>query len=299
MNKRLITALAALAFGVLIIFTVCITVSTVNTKDKNQNLTVPTAECSTAVPAVSASVKEAPAGMQSLALKRKIVRQRNAQYAKDEHITVPQAKSQKARQLLDRVLAGRKMSSLEAENYNKTPVEIQELTYEQAHQREEYYRGLMEKDPSGKTEQGAKNGELYVLYRDYAMSIATGEPLAQMNYDRLRQAAEVIIRWNSEALEALEKEPEVGIKDEAGIIVAKAKRDAGILCNKMLDIVKQHMEKGETDTALRELELIDEFFRCERIYYNHAQSPIKTEYDALEQRLEAGESIESVLYLPD
>ena len=297
MNKRLITALAALAFGMLIIFTVGITVSTVNTKDKNQNLAVPTAECST-VPAVSTPVKEAPAGMQSLALKRKIVRQRNAQHAKDEHITVPQAKSQKARQLLDKVLAGRKMSSLEAENYNKTPVEIQELTYEQAHQREKYYRGLLETDPSGKTEQGAKSGELYVLYRDYAMSIATGEPLAQMNYNRLRQSAEVIIRWNSDNLEALEKEPEVGIKDEAGIIAAKAKRDAGILCNKMLDIVKQHMEKGETDTALRELELIEEFFHCESSYYNNFGS-IKPEYDALEQRLEAGESIESVLYLPD
>lgn len=283
MNKRLITALA---FGGLIIFTVGITVSTVNTKDKNQNLAVPTAECST-VPAVSTPAKEAPAGMQSLALKRKIVRQRNAQHAKDEHITVPQAKSQKAKQLLDRVLAGRKMSSLEAENYNKTPVEIQELTYEQAHQREEYYRGLMEKDPSGKTEQGAKSGELYVLYRDYAMSIATGEPLAQMNYDRLRQSAEVIIRWNSDL--------------EAGVgssISSAAKRDMGILCNKMLDIVKQHMEKGETDTALRELELIEEFFHCESSYYNNFGS-IKPEYDALEQRLEAGESIESVLYLPD
>lgn len=156
MNKRLITALAALAFGGLIIFTVGITVSTVNTKDKNQNLAVPTAECSTAVPQVSTPAKEAPAGMQSLALKRKIVRAKNAQRAKDEHITVPQAKSQKAKQLLDKVLAGRKMSSLEAENYNRTPVEIQELAYEQAHQREEYYRGLMEKDPSGKTEQGAK-----------------------------------------------------------------------------------------------------------------------------------------------
>lgn len=286
MNKRLITALAALAFGGLIIFTVGITVSTVNTKDKNQNLAVPTAECST-VPAVSTPAKEAPAGMQSLALKRKIVRQRNAQRAKDEHITVPQAKSQKARQLLDKVLAGRKMSSLEAENYNKTPVEIQELTYEQAHQREKYYRGLMEKDPSGKTEQGAKSGELYVLYRDYAMSIATGEPLAQMNYDRLRQSAEVIIRWNSDL--------------EAGVgssISSAAKRDMGILCNKMLDIVKQHMEKGETDTALRELELIEEFFHCESSYYNNFGS-IKPEYDALEQRLEAGESIESVLYLPD
>lgn len=286
MNKRLITALAALAFGMLIIFTVGITVSTVNTKDKNQNLAVPTAECST-VPAVSTPAKEAPAGMQSLALKRKIVRAKNAQRAKDEHIAVPQAKSQKARQLLDRVLAGRKMSSLEAENYNKTPVEIQELTYEQAHQREEYYRGLMEKDPSGKTEQGAKSGELYVLYRDYAMSIATGEPLAQMNYDRLRQSAEVIIRWNSDL--------------EAGVgssISSAAKRDMGILCNKMLDIVKQHMEKGETDTALRELELIEEFFHCESSYYNNFGS-IKPEYDALEQRLEAGESIESVLYLPD
>lgn len=287
MNKRLITALAALAFGVLIIFTVGITVSTVNTKDKNQNLAVPTAECSTAVPQVSTPAKEAPAGMQSLALKRKIVRQRNAQHAKDEHITVPQAKSQKAKQLLDKVLAGRKMSSLEAENYNKTPVEIQELTYEQAQQRAEYYRGLMEKDPSGKTEQGAKSGELYVLYRDYAMSIATGEPLAQMNYDRLRQSAEVIIRWNSDL--------------EAGVgssISSAAKRDMGILCNKMLDIVKQHMEKGETDTALRELELIEEFFHCESSYYNNFGS-IKPEYDALEQRLEAGESIESVLYLPD
>ena len=286
MNKRLITALAALAFGMLIIFTVGITVSTVNTKDKNQNLAVPTAECST-VPAVSTPVKEAPAGMQSLALKRKIVRQRKERYAKDEHITVPQAKSQKAKQLLDKVLAGRKMSSLEAENYNKTPVEIQELTYEQAHQREKYYRGLMEKDPSGKTEQGAKSGELYVLYRDYAMSIATGEPLAQMNYNRLRQAAEVIIRWNSDL--------------EAGVgssISSAAKRDMGILCNKMLDIVKQHMEKGETDTALRELELIEEFFHCESSYYNNFGS-IKPEYDALEQRLEAGESIESVLYLPD
>lgn len=286
MNKRLITALAALAFGGLIIFTVGITVSTINTKDKNQNLAVPTAECST-VPAVSTPAKEAPAGMQSLALKRKIVRQRNARYAKDEHITVPQAKSQKAKQLLDKVLAGRKMSSLEAENYNKTPVEIQELTYEQAHQIEEYYRGLMEKDPSGKTEQGAKSGELYVLYRDYAMSIATGEPLAQMNYDRLRQSAEVIIRWNSDL--------------EAGVgssISSAAKRDMGILCNKMLDIVKQHMEKGETDTALRELELIEEFFHCESSYYNNFGS-IKPEYDALEQRLEAGESIESVLYLPD
>lgn len=286
MNKRLITALAALAFGMLIIFTVGITVSTVNTKDKNQNLAVPTAECST-VPAVSTPAKEAPAGMQSLALKRKIVRAKNAQRAKDEHIAVPQAKSQKARQLLDRVLAGRKMSSLEAENYNKTPVEIQELTYEQAHQREEYYRGLMEKDPSGKTEQGAKSGELYVLYRDYAMSIATGEPLAQMNYNRLRQSAEVIIRWNSDL--------------EAGVgssISSAAKRDMGILCNKMLDIVKQHMEKGETDTALRELELIEEFFHCESSYYNNFGS-IKPEYDALEQRLEAGESIESVLYLPD
>lgn len=286
MNKRLITALAALAFGGLIIFTVGITVSTVNTKDKNQNLAVPTEECST-VPAVSTPAKEAPAGMQSLALKRKIVRQRNAQHAKDEHITVPQAKSQKARQLLDKVLAGRKMSSLEAENYNKTPVEIQELTYEQAHQREKYYRGLMEKDPSGKTEQGAKSGELYVLYRDYAMSIATGEPLAQMNYNRLRQAAEVIIRRNSDL--------------EAGVgssISSAAKRDMGILCNKMLDIVKQHMEKGETDTALRELELIEEFFHCESSYYNNFGS-IKPEYDALEQRLEAGESIESVLYLPD
>lgn len=286
MNKRLITALAALAFGGLIIFTVGITVSTVNTKDKNQNLAVPTAECST-VPAVSTPAKEAPAGMQSLALKRKIVRQRNAQHAKDEHITVPQAKSQKAKQLLDKVLAGRKMSSLEAENYNKTPVEIQELTYEQAHQREKYYRGLMEKDPSGKTEQGAKSGELYVLYRDYAMSIATGEPLAQMNYNRLRQSAEVIIRWNSDL--------------EAGVgssISSAAKRDMGILCNKMLDIVKQHMEKGETDTALRELELIEEFFHCESSYYNNFGS-IKPEYDALEQRLEAGESIESVLYLPD
>lgn len=286
MNKRLITAFAALAFGGLIIFTVGITVSTVNTKDKNQNLAVPTAECST-VPAVSTPAKEAPAGMQSLALKRKIVRQRNAQHAKDEHITVPQAKSQKARQLLDKVLAGRKMSSLEAENYNKTPVEIQELTYEQAHQREEYYRGLMEKDPSGKTEQGAKSGELYVLYRDYAMSIATGKPFAQMNYDRLRQSAEVIIRWNSDL--------------EAGVgssISSAAKRDMGILCNKMLDIVKQHMEKGETDTALRELELIEEFFHCESSYYNNFGS-IKPEYDALEQRLEAGESIESVLYLPD
>lgn len=285
MNKRLITALAALAFGMLIIFTVGITVSTVNTKDKNQNLAVPTAECST-VPAVSTPAKEAPAGMQSLALKRKIVRAKNAQRAKDEHIAVPQAKSQKARQLLDKVLAGRKMSSLEAENYNKTPVEIQELTYEQAHQREEYYRGLMEKDPSGKTEQGAKSGELYVLYRDYAMSIATGEPLAQMNYDRLRQSAEVIIRWNSDL--------------EAGVgssISSAAKRDMGILCNKML-IVKQHMEKGETDTALRELELIEEFFHCESSYYNNFGS-IKPEYDALEQRLEAGESIESVLYLPD
>lgn len=286
MNKRLITALAALAFGMLIIFAVGITVSTVNTKDKNQNLAVPTAECST-VPAVSTPVKEAPAGMQSLALKRKIVRQRKERYAKDEHITVPQAKSQKAKQLLDKVLAGRKMSSLEAENYNKTPVEIQELTYEQAHQREKYYRGLMEKDPSGKTEQGAKSGELYVLYRDYAMSIATGEPLAQMNYDRLRQSAEVIIRWNSDL--------------EAGVgssISSAAKRDMGILCNKMLDIVKQHMEKGETDTALRELELIEEFFHCESSYYNNFGS-IKPEYDALEQRLEAGESIESVLYLPD
>lgn len=286
MNKRLVTTLAALAFGMLIIFTVGITVSTVNTKDKNQNLAVPTAECST-VPAVSTPVKEAPAGMQSLALKRKIVRQRKERYAKDEHITVPQAKSQKARQLLDKVLAGRKMSSLEAENYNKTPVEIQELTYEQAHQREKYYRGLMEKDPSGKTEQGAKSGELYVLYRDYAMSIATGEPLAQMNYDRLRQSAEVIIRWNSDL--------------EAGVgssISSAAKRDMGILCNKMLDIVKQHMEKGETDTALRELELIEEFFHCESSYYNNFGS-IKPEYDALEQRLEAGESIESVLYLPD
>lgn len=286
MNKRLITALAALAFGGLIIFTVGITVSTVNTKDKNQNLAVPTAECST-VPAVSTPAKEAPAGMQSLALKRKIVRQRNAQHAKDEHIAVPQAKSQKAKQLLDKVLAGRKMSSLEAENYNKPPVEIQELTYEQAHQREKYYRGLMEKDPSGKTEQGAKSGELYVLYRDYAMSIATGEPLAQMNYDRLRQSAEVIIRWNSDL--------------EAGVgssISSAAKRDMGILCNKMLDIVKQHMEKGETDTALRELELIEEFFHCESSYYNNFGS-IKPEYDALEQRLEAGESIESVLYLPD
>ena len=286
MNKRLITALAALAFGGLIIFTVGITVSTVNTKDKNQNLAVPTAECST-VPAVSTPAKEAPAGMQSLALKRKIVRQRNAQHAKDEHIAVPQAKSQKAKQLLDKVLAGRKMSSLEAENYNKTPVEIQELTYEQAHQREKYYRGLMEKDPSGKTEQGAKSGELYVLYRDYAMSIATGEPLAQMNYDRLRQSAEVIIRWNSDL--------------EAGVgssISSAAKRYMGILCNKMLDIVKQHMEKGETDTALRELELIEEFFHCESSYYNNFGS-IKPEYDALEQRLEAGESIESVLYLPD
>lgn len=286
MNKRLITALAALALGGLIIFTVGITVSTVNTKDKNQNLAVPTAECST-VPAVSTPAKEAPAGMQSLALKRKIVRQRNAQHAKDEHITVPQAKSQKARQLLDKVLAGRKMSSLEAENYNKTPVEIQELTYEQAQQRAKYYRGLMEKDPSGKTEQGAKNGELYVLYRDYAMSIATGEPLARMNYDRLRQAAEVIIRWNSDL--------------EAGVgssISSAAKRDMGMLCNKMLDIVKQHMEKGETDTALRELELIEEFFHCESSYYNNFGS-IKPEYDALEQRLEAGESIESVLYLPD
>lgn len=287
MNKRLITALAALAFGGLIIFTVGITVSTVNTKDKNQNLAVPTAECSTAVPQVSTPAKEAPAGMQSLALKRKIVRQRNAQHAKDEHITVPQAKSQKAKQLLDKVLAGRKMYSLEAENYNKTPVEIQELTYEQAQQRAEYYRGLMEKDPSGKTEQGAKSGELYVLYRDYAMSIATGEPLAQMNYDRLRQAAEVIIRWNSD-LEA------GGGSD----ISRTAKRDMGILCNKMLDIVKQHMEKGETDTALRELELIEEFFHCESSYYNNFGS-IKPEYDALEQRLEAGESIESVLYLPD
>ena len=287
MNKRLITALAALAFGGLIIFTVGITVSTVNTKDKNQNLAVPTAECSTAVPQVSTPAKEAPAGMQSLALKRKIVRQRKAQHAKDEHITVPQAKSQKAKQLLDKVLAGRKMSSLEAENYNKTPVEIQELTYEQAQQRAEYYRGLMEKDPSGKTEQGAKSGELYVLYRDYAMSIATGEPLAQMNYDRLRQAAEVIIRWNSDL--------------EAGVgssISSAAKRDMGILCNKMLDIVKQHMEKGETDTALRELELIEEFFHCESSYYNNFGS-IKPEYDALEQRLDAGESIESVLYLPD
>lgn len=287
MNKRLITALAALALGGLIIFTVGITVSTVNTKDKNQNLAVPTAECSTAVPQVSTPAKEAPAGMQSLALKRKIVRAKNAQRAKDEHITVPQAKSQKAKQLLDKVLAGRKMSSLEAENYNKTPVEIQELTYEQAHQREEYYRGLMEKDPSGKTEQGAKSGELYVLYRDYAMSIATGEPLAQMNYDRLRQAAEVIIRWNSDL--------------EAGVgssISSAAKRDMGILCNKMLDIVKQHMEKGETDTALRELELIEEFFHCESSYYNNFGS-IKPEYDALEQRLKAGESIESVLYLPD
>lgn len=286
MNKRLITALAALALGGLIIFTVGITVSTDNTKDKNQNLAVPTAECST-VPAVSTPAKEAPAGMQSLALKRKIVRQRNAQHAKDEHITVPQAKSQKAKQLLDKVLAGRKMSSLEAENYNKTPVEIQELTYEQAHQRAEYYRGLMEKDPSGKTEQGAKSGELYVLYRDYAMSIATGEPLAQMNYDRLRQSAEVIIRWNSDL--------------EAGVgssISSAAKRDMGILCNKMLDIVKQHMEKGETDTALRELELIEKFFHCESSYYNNFGS-IKPEYDALEQRLEAGESIESVLYLPD
>ena len=287
MNKRLITALAALAFGGLIIFTIGITVSTVNTKDKNQNLAVPTAECSTAVPQVSTPAKEVPAGMQSLALKRKIVRQRNAQHAKDEHITVPQAKSQKAKQLLDKVLAGRKMSSLEAENYNKTPVEIQELTYEQAHQRAEYYRGLMEKDPSGKTEQGAKSGELYVLYRDYAMSIATGEPLAQMNYDRLRQAAEAIIRWNSDL--------------EAGVgssIPSAAKRDMGILCNKMLDIVKQHMEKGETDTALRELELIEKFFHCESSYYNNFGS-IKPEYDALEQRLEAGESIESVLYLPD
>lgn len=287
MNKRLITALAALAFGMLIIFAVGITVSTVNTKDKNQNLAVPTAECSTAVPQVSTPAKEAPAGMQSLALKRKIVRAKNAQRAKDEHITVPQAKSQKAKQLLDKVLAGRKMSSLEAENYNKTPVEIQELAYEQAQQRAEYYRGLMEKDPSGKTEQGAKSGELYVLYRDYAMSIATGEPLAQMNYDRLRQAAEVIIRWNSDL--------------EAGVgssISSAAKRDMGILCNKMLDIVKQHMEKGETDTALRELELIEEFFHCESSYYNNFGS-IKPEYDALEQRLEAGESIESVLYLPD
>lgn len=287
MNKRLITALAALAFGGLIIFTVGITVSTVNTKDKNQNLAVPTAECSTAVPQVSTPAKEAPAGMQSLALKRKIVRAKNAQRAKDEHITVPQAKSQKAKQLLDKVLAGRKMSSLEAENYNKTPVEIQELAYEQAQQRAEYYRGLMEKDPSGKTEQGAKSGELYVLYRDYAMSIATGEPLAQMNYDRLRQAAEVIIRRNSDL--------------EAGVgssISSAAKRDMGILCNKMLDIVKQHMEKGETDTALRELELIEEFFHCESSYYNNFGS-IKPEYDALEQRLEAGESIESVLYLPD
>lgn len=289
MNKKLVTVLAALS--VLALFATGVTVIAAQNRES--------VEQDAAVPAVSASVKEAPAGMQSLALKRKIVRQRKERYAKDEHITVPQAKSQKAKQLLDKVLAGRKMSSLEAENYNKTPVEIQELTYEQAHQREKYYRGLMEKDPSGKTEQGAKSGELYVLYRDYTMSIATGEPLAQMNYNRLRQAAEVIIRWNSDNLEALEKEPEVGIKDEAGIIAAKAKRDAGILCNKMLDIVKQHMEKGETDTALRELELIDEFFRCERIYYNHAQSPIKPEYDALEQRLEAGESIESVLYLPD
>ena len=287
MNKRLITALAALAFGGLIIFTVGITVSTVNTKDKNQNLAVPTTECSTAVPQVSTPAKEDPAGMQSLALKRKIVRQRKAQHAKDEHIAVPQAKSQKAKQLLDKVLAGRKMSSLEAENYNKTPVEIQELTYEQAHQREEYYRGLMEKDPSGKTEQGAKNGELYVLYRDYAMSIATGEPLAQMNYDRLRQSAEVIIRWNSDLKEGV-----------GSSISSAAKRDMGILCNKMLDIVKQHMEKGETDTALRELELIEEFFHCESSYYNNFGS-IKPEYDALEQRLEAGESIESVLYLPD
>ena len=287
MNKRLITALAALAFGGLIIFTVGITVSTVNTKDKNQNLAVPTAECSTAVPQVSTPAKEAPAGMQSLALKRKIVRQRNAQHAKDEHITVPQAKSQKAKQLLDKVLAGRKMSSLEAENYNKTPVEIQELTYEQAQQRAEYYRGLMEKDPSGKTEQGAKSGELYVLYRDYAMSIATGEPLARMNCNRLRQAAEVIIRWNSDLKEGV-----------GSSISSAAKRDMGILCNKMLDIVKQHMEKGETDTALRELELIEEFFHCESSYYNNFGS-IKPEYDALEQRLEAGESIESVLYLPD
>lgn len=287
MNKRLITALAALAFGGLIIFTVGITVSTVNTKDKNQNLAVPTAECSTAVPQVSTPAKEAPAGMQSLALKRKIVRAKNAQRAKDEHITVPQAKSQKAKQLLDKVLAGRKMSSLEAENYNKTPVEIQELTYEQAQQRAEYYRGLMEKDPSGKTEQGAKSGELYVLYRDYAMSIATGEPLAKMNYNRLRQSAEVIIRWNSDL--------EAGVGSD---ISRTAKRDMGILCNKMLDIVKQHMEKGETDTALRELELIEEFFHCESSYYNNFGS-IKPEYDALEQRLEAGESIESVLYLPD
>ncbi len=119
------------------------------------------------------------------------------------------------------------------------------------------------------------------------MSIATGEPLAQMNYNRLRQAAEVIIRRNS------------GL--EAGVgssISSAAKRDMGILCNKMLDIVKQHMEKGETDTALRELELIEEFFHCESSYYNNFGS-IKPEYDALEQRLEAGESIESVLYLPD
>ncbi len=48
------------------------------------------------------------------------------------------------------------------------------------------------KGPSGKNRAGRKSGELYVLYRDYAMSIATGEPLAQMNYDRLRQSAEVI-----------------------------------------------------------------------------------------------------------
>ena len=129
--------------------------------------------------------------------------------------------------------------------------------------------------------------EVIEKVRDYAMSIATGEPLAQMNYDRLRQSAEVIIRWNSDL--------------EAGVgssISSAAKRDMGILCNKMLDIVKQHMEKGETDTALRELELIEEFFHCESSYYNNFGS-IKPEYDALEQRLEAGESIESVLYLPD
>lgn len=156
MNKRLITALAALAFGGLIIFTVGITVSTVNTKDKNQNLAVPTAECSTAVPQVSTPAKEAPAGMQSLALKRKIVRQRNAQHAKDEHITVPQAKSQKAKQLLDKVLAGRKMSSLEAENYNKTPVEIQELPMSRHIKGRNITAGLWKRTPPAKPNRAQK-----------------------------------------------------------------------------------------------------------------------------------------------
>ena len=112
----------------------------------------------------------------------------------DEYEVKPQAKpGSKAEKMLLDVLSRKNMTEMEIRDYNATPDDIKELTYEQAREQERYYRKLFDeaKEPANWDElvKDVDNFRKSEKYRLYADAIAVEQDRVEVLRDELLRRA--------------------------------------------------------------------------------------------------------------